>query len=76
MERGSRNKPTISDSPSRKLVWAYARGVPYGEVPDWLAESLRGAFPQVHSIVTSDGETQTVFRFTLPAVKDTGSNDG
>ena len=57
MERGSRNKPTISDPPSRKLVWAYARGVPYGEVPDWLAESLRGAFPEVHSIVTSDGET-------------------
>ena len=26
--------------------------------------------------VTSDGETQTVFRFTLPIAKDTGSNDG
>lgn len=41
----------------RKLLWAYAGGVPYGEVPDWLAESLRATFPQLHTIVTSDGET-------------------
>ncbi len=46
-----------SDSASRKLLWAYARGVPYSEVPDWIAESLRAAFPELHAIVTADGET-------------------
>lgn len=45
---------------SRKLLWAYARGVPYGEVPAWLTDSLRAAFPQLHVIVSCDGET--VFR--------------
>jgi len=46
-----------SQAPSRKLLWAYASGVAYGEVPAWLAESLRTGFPQLDSIVTSDGET-------------------
>jgi len=50
----------MNSTPSRKLLWAYARGVPYGEVPDWLTESLRAAFPQLDVTVSCDGET--VFR--------------
>jgi len=46
----------MSCTSSRKLLWAYARGVPYGEVPDWLAQSLSDSFPELDSIVTSDGE--------------------
>ena len=51
------SKPSSPKPASRKLLWAFTRGVPYGEVPDWLADSLRAAFPQFHSMVTSDGET-------------------
>ena len=53
-------EPSARNLPSRKLLWAYARGVPYGEVPDWLAESLRAAFPQLHAIISCDSET--IFR--------------
>ena len=50
-------EPASRNLPSRKLLWAYSRGMAYSEVPAWLAESLRGAFPQLDSIVSSDGET-------------------
>ena len=53
-------EPSARNLPSRKLLWAYVGGVPYGEVPDWLTESLRAAFPQLHVTVSCDGET--VFR--------------
>jgi phosphoglycerate dehydrogenase-like enzyme len=39
------------------VLWAFARGVPYGEVPDWVAESLSASFPKLRVVVTSDGET-------------------
>ncbi len=44
-------------SPTRTVLWAYTRGVPYGEVPDWVAESLSRSFPQLRIVVTSAGET-------------------
>jgi len=50
------SSPTRS-SPTRTALWAFSRGVPYGEVPDWVTESLRASFPQLRVIVSSDGET-------------------
>jgi phosphoglycerate dehydrogenase-like enzyme len=49
--------PSFRNLPSRKLLWAFARGMAYSEVPAWLAESLRTGFPQFDSMVTSDAET-------------------
>ena len=49
--------PETTSSPTRTVLWAYSRGVPYGEVPDWVAESLSASFPQLRVVVSSDGET-------------------
>ena len=46
-----------ASSPTRTALWAFSRGVPYGEVPDWVAESLSASFPQLRVVVSSDGET-------------------
>ncbi|OFV93448.1 MAG: hypothetical protein A3H28_16575 [Acidobacteria bacterium RIFCSPLOWO2_02_FULL_61_28] len=41
----------------RKLLWIPYRQLPYGEVPDWVGESLRAAFPQLLVRMTWDGKT-------------------
>jgi phosphoglycerate dehydrogenase-like enzyme len=46
-----------SSSPTRTVLWAFSRGVPYGEVPDWVGERLSASFPELRVVVTSDGET-------------------
>ena len=42
---------------ARKLLWIPYRKLPYGEVPDWVEESLRAAFPQLLVRMAWDSKT-------------------